>query len=165
MSPGLRTPTSRPGIHVNATPSPFRSFRLAFTSPTNDRALRLSNSENVVGTVCTGFRYRDGCFEKPLRLAEMTAGHGSSELSEPVNRCLQMPSTSDDGGLDKTLPMFMGDIFDPQEIEASLVDDSGLFGMDVSLHATSTPLPHSPQPFLCSDATIPPVHNPYADVW
>ncbi|PIO70829.1 hypothetical protein TELCIR_07295 [Teladorsagia circumcincta] len=43
-------------------------------------------------------------------------------------------------------------------------DDSGLFGIDVSLHATSTPLPHSPQPFLNSDTLVPPVPNPYADL-
>ncbi|KAK6019066.1 hypothetical protein OSTOST_15313, partial [Ostertagia ostertagi] len=115
MSPGLRTPTSRPGIHMSATPSPFRSFRLSFASPTfSDRALRISNSENVVG-----FRYRGGSIERPQRIAEMTAAHASSEISGPVNRCLQMPSTSDDGSPDKTLPMFMGDIFEPQEIESS----------------------------------------------
>nr|CDJ97475.1 Protein TCL-2 [Haemonchus contortus] len=160
MSPGLRTPTSRPGIHLSATPSPFRSFRLSFASPTfSDRALRLSNSENVVG-----FRFRGGTIEKPRRINEMAGTHDFPVLNTPVNRCLQMPSTSDDCSPDKTLPMFMGDIFDPQEIESSMTDDSGLFGIDINLHATSTPLPQSPQPFLSSGPSIPPVHNPYADV-
>ncbi|KAK5969727.1 hypothetical protein GCK32_013785 [Trichostrongylus colubriformis] len=145
---------------MSATPSPFRPFRMSFSSPTySDRALRLSNSENVVG-----FRYRGGSIEKPQRIAEMAAAPSSFIGSEPVNRCLQMPSTSDDGCLDKTLPMFMGDIFDQQEIESSLTDDSGLFGIDVNLHATSTPLPDSPQPFLSTETSIPPVHNPYTDV-
>lgn len=157
MSPGLRTPTSRPGIHMSATPSPYSSFRAV-----SDRALRLSNTENVLG-----FRFRGGSIEKPPRTADITPSRVTSGPSGPVNasRCLQMPSTSDNGSPDRTLPMTMGDIFDTHEIDGSMADDSGLFGIDVSLHATSTPLPlsHSPQPFL-GTTSVPAVPNPYVDI-
>lgn len=162
MSPGLRTPTSRPGIHISSTPSPFRSFRMSFSSPTlSDRALRLSNTENVIG-----FRYRGGSIEKPTCMTELTPSRLSCGQSGPVNvsRCLQMPSTSDEEYLDRTMPMIMGDIFDAQGVDASMTDDSGLFGFDVQLHATSTPLQQSPQNFLVQTASVPPVYNPYAEL-
>ncbi|KJH44436.1 hypothetical protein DICVIV_09535 [Dictyocaulus viviparus] len=90
-SPGLRTPTSRPGIHMSTTPSPFRSFRLSsFTSPTlSDRALRLSNSENVVG-----FRYRDGSIEKNVKIADMTTPRHSGIVGP-----LKVSRQIDDSGL------------------------------------------------------------------
>ncbi|VDL64564.1 unnamed protein product [Nippostrongylus brasiliensis] len=156
MSPGLRTPTSRPGIHMSATPSPYRSIRAV-----SDRALRLSNSENVAG-----FRFRDGSIEKPPRMAEMTSSRSSGGTGGPmsVSRCLQMPSTSDGGSPDRTLPMIMGDIFDTNDVDCSMTDDSGLFGIDMSFHATSTPLRQSPNALL-SDIAVPLVPNPYADIW
>ncbi|KAL6738830.1 hypothetical protein Aduo_012334 [Ancylostoma duodenale] len=158
MSPGLRTPTSRPGIHMNATPSPFRSFRLSsFTSPTfSDRALRLSNSENVVG-----FRFRGGSIEKPQRIAEMAPSRVEDSGTNSVSRSLHMPSTSDTASLDQTIPMIMGDLYDSHV--DSMIDDSGLFCGDVGLHATSTPLRSPPQPYANS-AVVAPVPNPYADL-
>ncbi|EYC05092.1 hypothetical protein Y032_0084g1775 [Ancylostoma ceylanicum] len=144
---------------MNATPSPFRSFRLSsFTSPTfSDRALRLSNSENVVG-----FRFRGGSIEKPKRIAEMTSSRVEDPGMNSVSRSLHMPSTSDTASLDQTIPMIMGDLYDSHV--DSMIDDSGLFCSDVSLHATSTPLRSPPQPYG-SSAIVGAVPNPYADLW
>ncbi|CAJ0602294.1 unnamed protein product [Cylicocyclus nassatus] len=157
ISPGLRTPTSRPGIHMSTTPSPFRTFRLtSFGSPTfSDRALRLSNSENVVG-----FRFRGGSIEKPKRIIGMSPRVEATENS--VSRCLQMPSTSDSTNLDQTLPMTMGDFYD-SHLEA-MTDDSGLFCNDLSMQATSTPLRTSSQACLFPATNVAPVPNPYADL-
>ncbi|CAJ0602521.1 unnamed protein product [Cylicocyclus nassatus] len=157
ISPGLRTPTSRPGIHMSTTPSPFRTFRLtSFGSPTfSDRALRLSNSENVVG-----FRFRGGSIEKPKRIIGMSPRVEATENS--VSRCLQMPSTSDSTNLDQTLPMTMGDFYD-SHLEA-MADDSGLFCNDLSIQATSTPLRTSSQACLFPATNVAPVPNPYADL-
>ncbi|EYC05093.1 hypothetical protein Y032_0084g1775 [Ancylostoma ceylanicum] len=143
---------------MNATPSPFRSFRLSsFTSPTfSDRALRLSNSENVVG-----FRFRGGSIEKPKRIAEMTSSRVEDPGMNSVSRSLHMPSTSDTASLDQTIPMIMGDLYDSHV--DSMIDDSGLFCSDVSLHATSTPLRSPPQPYG-SSAIVGAVPNPYADL-
>ncbi|KAJ1351662.1 hypothetical protein KIN20_007773 [Parelaphostrongylus tenuis] len=158
-SPGLRTPTSRPGIHLSATPSPFRSFRLSTSNspPSGDRALRLSNCENVIG-----FRYRDGCIEKTFQIGNMTDPyHIEAAETAKASRCLQMPSTSDDTSFDRTLPMTMGDGY---EVDGVMTDDSGLFGNDVVLHATSTPLHSSPQPYLSCTTSVPSVPNPYSDI-
>ncbi|ETN76760.1 hypothetical protein NECAME_11476, partial [Necator americanus] len=135
----------------------FRSFRLSsFSSPTfSDRALRLSNSENVVG-----FRYRGGSIEKPKRIAEMTPSR--NEAIELSSRCLQIPSTSVDASLDRTLPMTMGNFCDSHT--DNLADDSGLFCSDIGLHSTSTPLRSPPQEFPNCAVNIAPIHNPYADL-
>uniref|UniRef100_A0A1I7WMC0 Ribosomal_L11_N domain-containing protein n=1 Tax=Heterorhabditis bacteriophora TaxID=37862 RepID=A0A1I7WMC0_HETBA len=78
-SPILKTPTSRPNIHLSTTPSPFRSFRLSsFSSPSySSRALRLSNTENVIGV-----RFCEETMSKTHGVVDMTKmASGSSNVS------------------------------------------------------------------------------------
>ncbi|KAJ1356483.1 hypothetical protein KIN20_014216 [Parelaphostrongylus tenuis] len=93
----------------------LRPFRLSTsnTPSSGDRALRLSNCENVVG-----FRYRDGCIEKTFQIGNMT-DHTEAAESAKASRCLEMPSTSDDTSFDRTLPMTMGDGYEVDGVKSS----------------------------------------------